>query len=204
VGSVNVAVRLTHQLTHIDADIFRVDNLLDVSLCKHLIDIAECSQFEAARVELERLDRAARNNDLLYLDDDRSSLLQSTNQLLLQRVGIVQELLYKHYSIKFPHAEACRILRYKPGQQYKRHVDNILLSSRMEEAARGVPIRDVSIVGYLNDDFEGGELLFDRQSIKVTALQGSVVVFPANYVYPHQALPVRRGCKYSFTTWLYH
>lgn len=194
----------SHTLTPLGADIFRVENVLDPSLCKHLIDIATCSQFEPARVELERLDRAARNNDLLYLDTEGNSLLQSTNQLLLQRIGVVQELLYKHYGIKFPHAEACRILRYRPGQQYKRHVDNILLSSRMEEAARGVPIRDVSIVGTLNDDFEGGELLFDRQGIKVPPLQGSVVVFPANYVYPHQALPVRRGCKYSFTTWLYH
>jgi len=199
-----VANRLTHTLTPLGADVFRVENLLEPSLCQHLITIAECSKFEAARVELERLDRAARNNDLLYLDEDSNSLLQSTNQLLLQRVSIVQELLFKHYGMKFPHAEACRILRYTPGQQYKRHVDNILLSSRMEEASQGVPIRDVSIVGSLNDDFEGGELLFDRQTIKISALQGSVVVFPANYVYPHQALPVRRGCKYSFTTWLYH
>lgn len=199
-----MAPPISQNLTPLGADIFRVEGLLDSYLCRHLIDITQLHTFQPATVELEKLDRAARDTDLLYLDDAHSSLLRSTNHLLLEKVGIVQELLLRHYGIKFPHAEGCRILRYKPGQQYRRHVDNILLTSRMEEAAKGVPIRDVSIVGNLNDDFEGGELLFDRQKIKVPPLQGSVVIFPSNYIYPHRALPVRRGCKYSFTTWLYH
>ena len=50
----------------------------------------------------------------------------------------------------------CSILRYKPGQRYKRHVDNLLLASRFQEVANNIPTRDVSIIGYLNDDFEGG------------------------------------------------
>jgi hypothetical protein len=31
-----------------------------------------------------------------------------------------------------------------------------------------------------------------------------VIIFPAYYTHPHQALPVRSGRKYSWTTWLYH
>ena len=199
-----MAPSISQQLTPLGADIFRIEGLLEPYLCRHIIDVAQVHTFQPATVELERLDRSARDNDLLYLDNNHNSLLSSTNQLLLEKIAIVQELLLRHYGIKFPHAEGCRLLRYKPGQQYKRHVDNILLTSRMEEAARGIPIRDVSIVGNLNDDFEGGELLFDRQRIKVPAIQGSAIVFPSNYIYPHRALPVRKGCKYSFTTWLYH
>ncbi|MGA0200034.1 MAG: 2OG-Fe(II) oxygenase, partial [Prochlorotrichaceae cyanobacterium] len=87
---------------------------------------------------------------------------------------------------------------------YKRHVDNLLFSSRLEEAARQVPIRDVSVVGYLNEAFEGGETYFDRQQVKITPRTGSVLVFPAYWTHPHASLPVRRGTKYAFTTWLFH
>jgi len=194
---------MDHALTHLGSDIFLVKGLLDASLCQHILQVAECFQFIEATVELQRSDRQSRNNSMLNLDGEHA-LLQSTNQLLLGKIGIVQKLLYKHYGIGFPHSEACSILRYRPGEFYKRHVDNILLSSRLEEAEKGVPVRDVSIVGFLNEGFEGGELYFDRQDIKIKPQAGDVAVFPAFYLFPHQSRPVTRGCKYSFVTWLYH
>ncbi len=129
--------------------------------------------------------------------------VQGWNPLRLERSGR-KHLLFKHYGIKFSQAEMCSILRYKPGQRYKRHVDNLLLSSRFQEVANGIPTRDISIVGYLNDDFEGGETLFDRQNIKVKPQAGSAIVFPSYYTHPHQSLPVIRGRKYSFTSWLFY
>jgi prolyl 4-hydroxylase len=107
-------------------------------------------------------------------------------------------------SVTFTDLKICSILRYQPGQAYKRHVDNLLLSSRLEEVAQGVPTRDISIVGYLNQGFEGGETYFDRQNLKVKPQTGHVIVFPSYYTHPHQSLPVTRGCKYAFTSWLFH
>lgn len=95
-------------------------------------------------------------------------------------------------------------MRYRVGQSYKRHVDNLLLASRLDEAAQGVPTRDISIIGYLNQDCEGGETFFDRQNLKIKLQTGSVLVFPSYYTHPHQSLPVLKGQKYSFTTWLFH
>lgn len=164
--------------------------------------MAELAQFSPAGIQLETLDPQIRSNDLLRLEDN--SLLDSTNLLLLDRVSVIQNLLYQHYGIQFPDAETCSILRYQEGQFYKRHVDNLLLSSRLEEAERGIPIRDISVIGYLNEDFEGGETFFDRQNIKVKPKLGNVLVFPAYYTHPHQSLPMLKGQKYSFTTWLFH
>ncbi len=189
-------------LTDLGAEIFLVERLLDALLCAHLIQVAELSQFNPAGIELETVDTNLRNNDQLRLED--RSLLDSTNQLLLGPIGIIQDLLYQHYGIPFPHSETCSILRYREGQFYKRHVDNLLLKSRLEEAAHAIPTRDISIVGYLNDGFEGGETFFDRQNIKVTPQRGSVLVFPSYYTHPHQSLPVVKGQKYCFTTWLFH
>lgn len=189
-------------LTDLGNEIFLVERLLNPSLCDHIIQIAECAQFGQAGIALETADPQLRNNEQLRLEG--SSLLDSTNELLLGAVAIIQNLLYQHYGILFAHVETCSILRYQKGQFYKRHIDNLLLPSRLEEAAKGIPIRDISVVGYLNEGFEGGETFFDRQNLKVKPQMGSVLVFPAYYTHPHQSLPVSEGNKYCFTTWLFH
>ena len=188
--------------TNLGADILLVEQLLDSTLCSHILQITECCEFKQAEIELETVKTQIRSNELLYLSSE-NSLLNSTNQLLLGRVAIIQQLLYQYYNV-IPHAEACSILRYQSGQYYKRHIDNLLLASRLDEIAQGIPTRDISIVGYLNEDFEGGETFFDRQNLKVKPQSGSVLVFPSYYTHPHQSLPVLKGKKYSFTTWLFH
>ncbi|MDJ0714647.1 MAG: 2OG-Fe(II) oxygenase [Prochloraceae cyanobacterium] len=191
------------KLTEVGTEIFVVERLLDRDFCNHILQITEQFQLEQAGIELKKIDTQIRSNSSLYLDTNHS-LLKSTNDLLLKKVGVIQKLLYQHYGIGFFYSETCTILRYEPGQFYKRHVDNLLLRNRFDEASKGIPIRDVSIVGYLNEDFEGGETYFDRQNLKLKPEMGNVAVFPAFWTHPHQSLPVTKGVKYSFVTWLYH
>jgi hypothetical protein len=193
-----------HTFKDLGADILLVEGLLEPSLCDHVIQIAECCHFKPSSILINVVDTDVRGSGILSLGDKDGTLQGSTNQLLLRKIKIIQELLFKHYGIQFPHAEVCSILRYLPGQSYKRHVDNLLLTSRFVELANNIPTRDISVVGYLNDDFEGGETFFDRQNIKVKPQKGSVVVFPSYYTHPHQSLPVIRGKKYAFTSWLFH
>lgn len=194
---------LTHTLTCLGNEIFLVEDLLDHQLCQHLIQIAETCQFESAGILLESVDNEVRSNDMLKLG--RSSPLgDSTNQLIMGRLAIAQTLLFQSYGVRFPYAEPCTILRYREGQFYKRHVDNLLLASRFQEVQQGIPTRDISVVGYLNDDFEGGETYFDRQDVKVRPKAGAVLLFPAYFTHPHESLPVRKGKKYAFTSWLFH
>jgi predicted 2-oxoglutarate/Fe(II)-dependent dioxygenase YbiX len=190
------------QVTHLGHEIFLFEQLLEPTLCRHIIEVAELSQYERAGIELQQLDATIRNNAQLCLNG--TSLLESTNQLLLHKVGIIQHWLHQHYGIRFAHSEICSVLRYSPGEFYKRHVDNLLKPSRQEEASLSIPTRDISVVGYLNDDFTGGETYFDRQALNVEPEQGAVLVFPSFFIYPHQSRPVVEGRKFAFTTWLYH
>jgi prolyl 4-hydroxylase len=190
-------------LTSLGHDIFLIQDLLDASLCQHVIQIAECREFESADILVQTVDAQVRSNDLLKLGD-YDSLLQSTNQLLWGRLAIAQHLLFEEYGLKFPYAEPCTILRYREGQFYQRHIDNVLLSSRFQEVEQGIPTRDISVVGYLNADFDGGETYFDRQNLKVKPEAGAVLLFPSYFTHPHESLPVRKGVKYAFTSWLFH
>jgi hypothetical protein len=55
--------------------------------------------------------------------------------------------------------------------------------------------KPIVIIIYLNDDFEGGELLFPVQNFKVTPKQGSIAIFPCNFAFPHVSQPVTKGTK---------
>ncbi|MBD2459989.1 2OG-Fe(II) oxygenase [Oscillatoria sp. FACHB-1407] len=193
----------SHTLTPLGSDIFLVKGLLEPTLCKHIIQVAECRPFESAGILIDAVDTQVRSNDMLQLGGE-DGLLQSTNQLLLGRVAIAQNLLHQEFGLKFPYAEPCTVLRYREGQFYHRHVDNVLLSSRFQEVQEGIPTRDISVVGYLNDDFEGGETYFDRQNVKVKPEAGAVLLFPSYFTHPHESLPVIKGQKYAFTSWLFH
>jgi prolyl 4-hydroxylase len=193
----------TPTLTALGNEIFLVKDVLTLDICQHLLEVAKTCEFNAAGILVNTVDNSVRQSDVIELGGS-DPLLHSTNQLLFSKLAIVQTLLFQTYGVKFPYAEPCSILRYRTGQFYKRHVDNILLSSRFQELEEGIPTRDISVVGYLNDDFEGGETYFDRQNLEVRPEAGAILVFPAYFTHPHESRPVIKGEKYAFTSWLFH
>ncbi len=60
----------------------------------------------------------------------------------------------------------------------------------------------LSSVGYLNDDYEGGELFFDKFNLRIKPQAGDLYLFPSSFIYSHAALPVMSGTKYSIVTML--
>jgi hypothetical protein len=88
-------------------------------------------------------------------------------------------------------AESYGLLRYNPGQKYNLHYDNGTETSR-----------SVSVLIYLNDNYEGGELEFANFNLKIKPKAGTLVLFPSNYAYAHLAHPVVTGTKYVIATWL--
>jgi hypothetical protein len=87
--------------------------------------------------------------------------------------------------------EAMNFIKYGPGQHFKEHHDHGFSYNCT-----------VSLVGYVNDDYEGGELYFRLQDLKIKAQAGDLYIFPSNFMYPHQAMPVTSGTKYSIVTML--
>ncbi len=193
----------SYPVTSLGSEIFLVKQLLEPAFCQHLIQLTQSSQLQTAGILIETIDDQVRSNDLLRLGSGEPTL-EAANQQIIEKLSVVQQLLFQVYGVKFPYAEPCSILCYRPGQFYKRHVDNILLSSRFQELEQGIPTRDISLVGYLNDSFEGGETYFDRQDVKVKPEAGAVLVFPAYFTHPHASLPIVSGEKYAFTSWLFH
>jgi len=104
-------------------------------------------------------------------------------------------LAIKKYNEQFP---LCKIqedsgyelLRYKERQFYTQHTDSFKARPRA-----------VSCSFILNDDYEGGEFAFFDRELKYKLKKGSCIMFPSNFMYPHEIMPVTSGTRYSIVTW---
>jgi hypothetical protein len=102
---------------------------------------------------------------------------------------------YKAYNPKLEITDdsGYELLRYHEGECFGLHVDSVV--------GRHEGFRQLSAVLYLNDDYTGGETYFPRQEIKFKAQAGDLLLFPSNFCYPHESLPVIKGTKYAVVTW---
>lgn len=73
---------------------------------------------------------------------------------------------------------------YATGEELGLHTDT----------NHGGPFTHYSLVVYLNDDYEGGEIYFPEQNVKVKPKAGTIVAFPATTL--HTSLPVTKGEKW--------
>lgn len=88
-----------------------------------------------------------------------------------------------------------RFNKYDPTTQMRLHCDHI--HSLFEGPRKGIPI--LTVLGALNDDYEGGEFLMWGEEVKLPA--GAIAVFPSNFLYPHEVRPVKSGTRYSYVSW---
>ena len=91
-----------------------------------------------------------------------------------------------------------KFIRYFPGQRMRNHCDHI--QQIFDGSKKGIPI--LSIIGILNDDYEGGDLImFEDKTIKTK--KGDILLFPSNFLYPHEIAPVTKGVRYSYVSWVW-
>tara|TARA_R110002020_G_scaffold475823_1_gene712574 strand:+ start:48 stop:593 length:546 start_codon:yes stop_codon:yes gene_type:complete len=107
---------------------------------------------------------------------------------------------YIHYKFKFPQIKTTRLLqvdllKYDKGEGYYYHTDDVGLG------------RTLSIIFNLNDDYEGGDLVFGRQDLqaevkRIKMKSGTMCFFPSNFLYPHKIEEITKGTRYSVVAWL--
>ena len=54
----------------------------------------------------------------------------------------------------------------------------------------------LSVVLYINDNYDGGELYFKGQEVLIKPTAGSLIAFPSVDPYYHQSMVVTKGLKY--------
>ena len=91
-----------------------------------------------------------------------------------------------------------RYNKYSETREMALHCDHI--KSIFEGKRKGIPT--LSLLGLLNDDFEGGDfVMWDKDVIDLK--QGDLIIFPSNFMYPHKVEPVKKGTRHSFISWVW-
>ena len=91
-----------------------------------------------------------------------------------------------------------KFLKYAETHKMAEHCDHI--SSLFDGQIKGIPM--LSIVGQLNDDFDGGEFVMWGDKV-IPFETGDIIIFPSNFMYPHRVEPVTKGARYSYVSWAY-
>lgn len=90
------------------------------------------------------------------------------------------------WNLYLDYKEAFNFVKYGAGEYFKIHVDHGPFNCYT-----------VSVVVYLNDEYEGGEIEWNRLGVKLRPPAGSIAVFPSNYIYEHESHKILDGIKYS-------
>jgi predicted 2-oxoglutarate/Fe(II)-dependent dioxygenase YbiX len=109
---------------------------------------------------------------------------------------------YNMYKKSFPLVQIERMsnidpLLYEEGGFYKMHTDH-----------HGNFPRTLSVIIFLNNDYEGGKLNFhspledNKIFLEVEPKPGRLVMWPSNFLYPHSVSPVTKGKRYTIVSWM--
>lgn len=166
--------------------------LLSADECAYLIEVAEphlrpSLVGDGAGQEVRRRVRTSDDMTIAWLMEDPAT--HALNRRLAALSGTDPE-----------QAEALLVLCYRPGQEYRPHVD-------WDGGENG---RIMTALVYLNDDYEGGETLFVKTGLKVKGRRGDVLIFRSTTadgafdpLSEHAGLPVANGTKYLASRWIH-
>jgi len=173
---------ILHQHTH---SIWTIEGFLSKKACEDLIIFSEMRGFEEAKVSLKsgaKMMKGVRNNyRLMYADQGLAD--RYWEQLKPFCPSTIEQATAVGLNEQF------RFYRYDPSQRFKRHIDGRFKRNEQEESR-------ITFMVYLNNDFEGGETVFDEVAIQPKI--GTALCFI--HELKHEGKPVISGTKYVIRT----
>jgi prolyl 4-hydroxylase len=173
--------------------IILIDNAIEN--CKDLLKISEDidSGWESSHIVSDRgeylIDKKNRTADVLDISISFNKDIEWFK--LSKNIWEYANLYSNNYGAPFSGMEPMQMLRYEPNSGY--------YNSHVDSSAK-VP-RIFSAVLYLNDVDSGGETHFERFNLSIKPKEGRLVIFPANFIYLHSALPPISNTKFAAVTW---
>ena len=173
--------------------------------------------------ELQEHARNSKTTDLSVFDPDKTNETGETSWIVDKDIrdtqiiefgdlfpkiedlfkNLVRNIINPFYGIEVWDSEVPQFLRYGIGGHYAPHIDgrSIWIAPNGDKIWRKSTDRDLSLVLFLNDDFEGGNFVFPDLHIQVKPKPGLLVVFPSDQNYLHGVNPVINGERFSIVTW---
>ena len=180
--------------------VLTVPNVLTDNLCKKIVKELKSSNWENQNFYSHRK-RACEPDSMSDSNTtfDQISSAQDIKDGIWKTIHkyILEEFNFPWF-IGWEGISTLKYNRYHKNKFMKEHCDHI--SSIFDGERRGIPT--LSIIGSLNNNYEGGELImFQDKEYKIKA--GEILIFPSNFLYPHKVMPVTKGTRYTYVSWVF-
>ena len=174
-----------------------IKNALSLDLCNKILnEFINSDEWEDTTIKNGHVNKSIRNCQTIGIS--YPNIIQKNKDIRHKLDSAIFEdasKCIKEYNARFPHCNieedsGYNLLKYSEGCFYVQHVDSFKARPRA-----------ISCSFILNDDFEGGEFAFFNREIKYKLKKGDALMFPSNFMYPHEVMPVTKGTRYSIITW---
>jgi predicted 2-oxoglutarate/Fe(II)-dependent dioxygenase YbiX len=118
--------------------------------------------------------------------DETNERLISINKRVRNAIVNSSKDYANEHNIDLGYLTPISIAKYSTGKEMGSHID-----SYDDERS---PV--LSVVLYINDNYDGGELYFKGQEVLIKPTAGSLIAFPSVDPYYHQSMVVTKGLKY--------
>jgi predicted 2-oxoglutarate/Fe(II)-dependent dioxygenase YbiX len=188
-------------ITHTQTFIQHFHNAIPEDLCASILDnIQDHAGWDPHRWQYEKdSDNTTHSSDpecKLYTNTPLNNIIDKC----INEYTKIQTQRYHEMGIdagwEVTEFTAPRWNKYTSGNDMKYHVDHIY-SAINEQSNGGVPL--YSILGLITDEFEGGNFVLSGNTIPLN--KGDILIWPSNFLYPHQVLPISNGTRISFVSW---
>lgn len=111
------------------------------------------------------------------------------------------------YGCKFDRDRTVDFTDRKPGVLLEEHTD--FIKSQFLDPLEPPIVYErkdswsghMSVLIYLNDNYEDGEIVFPKQDLKIKPKSGMLIAFPGNSMYPHLVEPCYGDLRYTISLW---
>jgi prolyl 4-hydroxylase len=125
-------------------------------------------------------------------------------------LSLLRDRMASATSVATNRFEVTKLLHYTVGQQFALHSD--FLASHTQDLRKEIERRGqraITLLVFLNDDYEGGATEFPRIGLRFRGKQGDALIFrnidgagAPDYDSVHAGLPVERGEKWVLSQWM--
>ena len=183
-------------------DYIIIENTIPENICKELID--ECNKKEWKKhtwnnyADNTFTSEPTKELDVMACTKEQQEkvtpyLIEALGRYQI-KVSVPGEKTEGSFLTKF---SPIRFNKYEVGNTMRKHYDHI--HSIFDGKMKGVPI--VSIVANLNKEYKGSEFMCRDKEIKLNT--GDILMFPSNFMYPHEVKETTEGTRYSFVSWAF-
>lgn len=178
------------------------NNAMSDQLCDSIIDTLENNlngqgmfRWQGAMVtEADKVLSDARNcvdfkinSNAFGPRNSKNEALYDMHEAAFQAIRPCADDYGQYWGVGIGYYEAFNFVKYEgKGTHFKIHADH-----------GPAYVSTISIVAYVNDNYEGGELYFPRFDLTLKPKKGDVMVFPSTYIYEHASQDMISGTKYA-------